>query len=234
MLIYGRNTVTQALNSKFVVTSITLEENIFKDEKISGILNTAKKANVRIDFVSKSRLSSLVKSHEHQGVIADVQFKETKLNEIDFNQNKKSFIYISEASFEHNIGAIIRTAECLGMGGVILPKNIDITATIAKISTGAVFFIPIIKIPIFQAIKSFREKGFFIYGIERVGKKYFEYDLSLNNLYIIGGEDKSLTDNVRSRCDGILEIPQFGETNSLNMSVAAGIIIGEDLRQKLS
>lgn len=234
LTIYGRNTLIQALNSKHKVTNVYLEENIKEDEKVSTIIDLAKKTGSRIEYVGRIRLQNITNSNEHQGVAAITEFKELKIKELTSENLSKSFIYISEATFEHNIGAIIRSAECLGFGGVLIPKDIEITSTIAKISTGALFYIPVISISIFQAIKTFKEMGFFIFGIERGGRNYFEYDLSSPNLYIIGGEDKSLSENLRSRCDGILEIPQSGATNSLNMSVAAGIIISEDIKQKLS
>jgi len=235
LTIYGRNTVIQALNSKHNISKVILEENIKRDSKIDLLINTAENNGLKLEFLPKNRLSALTKNNEHQGVIAQVDFQEAKLKDLDVEiLQTKSFIYISEATYEQNIGAIIRTAECLGFGGVVIPSDVNITPTVCKISTGAVFFIPIIRIPIFQAIKTFKDLGFYIYGIERDGSKYFERDLSTPNLYIIGGEDKSLSENVRERCDDILEIPQFGETNSLNMSVAAGIIMSEDLKQKLS
>lgn len=234
LTIYGRNTLIQALSSKHQVQSIYLEENIHRDDKVSSILDLANKSGTKIEYVNKGKLQFLTKSNEHQGVAALVDFQEYKLKDLSDEDLQKSFIYISEATFEHNIGAIIRTAEVLGFGGVIIPKDISITPIIAKISTGAVFFIPVLSIPIFQAIKSFRDLGFFVYGIERDGERYSSTNLTSSNLYIIGGEDKSLTQNIRERCDEIIEIPQFGETNSLNMSVAAGIIMSEDIRQKLS
>lgn len=230
MIVYGRNTVTEALKSKFTVTSLYIEDRIRVDEKIQEILSLAKKSGVKIINSPNGRIKQLAKSDEHQGVACDVDYIETKISEVDWSLDQ-GFIYISEATFEQNIGAIIRTAECAGFGGVVIPNKFNINSTIAKISTGALFHIPVISFPIYQAISQFKKEGFKIYGIERGGNNYFEEQLSSRSLFIIGGEDKSLTEGIREECDAILEIPQFGKINSLNMSAASSIIIYEYVRQ---
>lgn len=230
MIVYGRNTVIEAIKSLYPVDTLFVEENIKHDEKIANILRLAKQSNIDIQFFPNKSLSKITRSEEHQGIACDIEYKESKFNEIDW-ENDMGFIYISEATFEQNIGAIIRTAECAGFGGVIIPNKVEITPTIAKISTGALFHIPVISYPIYQAIKDFKKEGYAIYGIERDGKSYFEEEISSRALFIIGGEDKSLSDGVREECDAILEIPQFGKINSLNMSNASSIVIYEYVRQ---
>ena len=234
MVAYGRNTVFEALKSDFEVKDIYFQEQIHQDEKISQIMKLARERDIKPQFVSQKQLSKIAKSDEHQGVICSIQFHDYKLREILNRDNLNSFVYISEATFEHNIGAIIRTAECAGLSGVIIPNNINITSTVAKISTGALFHIPIIQMSIFQTIKELQKNGFNIVGIERNGTKFTEVTLPKNNLFIIGGEDKSLSDQVRNESDIIIEIPQFGKVNSLNMSVATGVIIFEYVRQNYS
>lgn len=230
MVVYGRNTVTEALKSKFPVFSLYLEENIHEDEKIREILKLAKKAGCNINYTAGRNLQKLTRSTEHQGVACEIEYIESKFNDIDWDMDR-GYIFISEATFEQNIGAIIRTAECAGLGGVLVPNKVEITATIAKISTGALFHIPVISYSIYQAISKFKKEGFKIYGIERGGNNYFEEELSSRSLFIIGGEDKSLSEGIRAECDSILEIPQFGEINSLNMSNASSIIMYEYVRQ---
>jgi len=235
MITYGRNTVIEALKSNFKVTEVYIEETIRSDDKISKLLDLASEKNSKLINISHKKLSKLIGNDEHQGVACKVDFFEYKLKDIlekNVGENN-SMIYISEATYEHNIGAIIRTAECAGLMAVILPQSLNITPTIAKISTGALFHIPIIRQSIFQTIKEVKKYQYYITGIERNGVLLNKANISNNNLFIIGGEDKSLTKPVSDLCDQIIEIPQFGLVNSLNMSVAAGIIIYEYVRQKL-
>lgn len=233
MYIYGRNVLIEALKSSFSIQQIDLESNIKQEGKIQEIINLAKKQNIKVEFVDKRQLSYRADSQEHQGVGAYIDFKLHNLKDILSKEENlhKSYIYISEATYEHNVGAIIRTAECAGLGGVIIPNDVKITPTVIKISAGAAFHIPIVNLAIYQAIKEFKDKSFDIIGIERDGDSLFNSRINQPALLIIGGEDKSLTDNIRERCNKIIEIPQVGKVNSLNMSVAAGIIIYEHLRQ---
>jgi 23S rRNA (guanosine2251-2'-O)-methyltransferase len=238
MIVYGRNTVLEALKSNYDVLELYLQEFIPFDEKIKEINKHASKRKVEIKRTTHKALTKLVGEDEHQGIAAKINYHDANLYDVLSNLNSntksKSFIYISDATYDHNIGAIIRSAECAGLAGVIVPTKINITSKIAKISTGALLHIPIIKLSIFQAIKSLHKEGYKICGIERDGNSYFNADLNQDCLFIIGGEDRSLTENIRTECDEILEIPQFGKINSLNMSVASSIVIFEHIRQILS
>ncbi len=230
MLAYGRNTVLEALRSKFNVDTLFLEEGIDDSEKISLIKNLAKKDKVAVKFISRKELAKMTENREHQGVACYVDYEYTQMSDELFYE-EKPYVFIYDSTFEQNVGAIIRSVECSGFGGVIVPKEVKITPTVAKISTGAVFHTNVIQGSIFQTIKYFKDRGYFIYGIERGGDVYSHKVLNKNGLYIIGGEDKSLSQEVIEKCDEILTIPQFGLVNSLNMSVAASIIMFEVVRQ---
>lgn len=233
MIIYGRNTVIEALNSSHTSEELFLQENIKEDNKISSILKLARTAEVPIKFITPKELRKLTNSDEHQGVALKINFKESHLKDI-LPEAQKAFIYISDATYEHNVGAIIRTAECAGFEGVIIPSDIKITPIIAKISTGAVFNIPIIRNSVFNTIKAFKDNGYYVCGIERGGKQLFESSAPINTLFIIGSEDKGLTEPVAKQCDDLVEIPQFGQVNSLNMSVASAVVIYNYLRDNTS
>lgn len=209
-----------------------IESSIGIDEKVQEIVELAQQRKIKIDKSSPKKIQLFAKSGEHQGVACEVIFRTKNTNDINWDEDK-AYIYISESHYEHNIGAITRTAECAGFGGVIFPKNISVNSLIAKISTGAIFHIPIYSGPIYQTIKEFKNKGFSIYGIERGGKRYFDVELDKRSLFIIGGEDKSLSEGVSKECNEILEIPQFGKINSLNMSNASSIVIYEYVRQNI-
>lgn len=232
MIFYGRNIVLEAIRSKHKCLGLFVQEGINDNEKIDSIISEAKAKNIKVEFIPRKEISKITDSEEHQGVAVSVEFHYENLKNLTNDTDKKpSFIYISTATFEHNIGAISRSAEVAGMAGVIIPQNANITPTVAKTSAGAIFHIPIIRLSIFNAIKTLKDSGFYVFGIERDGRVYHSVDLSENTLFIIGGEDKSLSDSVRSKCDEILEIPQHGKVNSLNMSVATSIVLFERNRQ---
>lgn len=233
MIIYGRNAVLEALKSDFRSNGLYLQDGISHDDKLSEILEYAKSQKINIINLNSRELANKLDTTDSQGVGLDINFQTQNLKQIlSKDENlEKSFIYITESSFQHNIGAIIRTAECAGLGGVILPPKMDITPMVVKVSTGAIFHIPIIKESIFNCIKEFEDNGYFIFGIERGGKSYCSVNLASPSLFIIGGEDKSVSDPVRKKCTEILEIPQFGRVNSLNMSVATSIVLYEQRRQ---
>ncbi len=230
MIIYGRNTIIEALNSSHNCEELFLQSDIHLDSKIETIKSLAQKQDIAIRTLSSKELKKLANSEETQGVALKVTFRENSLRDI-LPSAKNAFIYISDATYEHNVGAIIRTAECAGFAGVIIPSDIKITPIIAKISTGAVFNIPIIRNPIFNTIKTFKDNGYFVFGIERGGSNIFETTTPLTSLFIIGSEDKGLSAPVIEKCDGLLEIPQFGKVNSLNMSVASAIVMYNYLRE---
>jgi 23S rRNA (guanosine2251-2'-O)-methyltransferase len=235
MIFYGRNSVDEALNSTLHnPRQVYLQEDINENAKIQRILIEAQDKKIPIKKLPRTEITRLCKSDDHQGVAIDLEFKESNLK--DLLQSSKpgsiKLIYIYSATYEHNIGAISRSAEVAGLSGVVVPKTASITPTVAKTSAGAIFHIPIIKLPIFNAIKLCKSFGLQVIGIERDGENYYTADLTGDTLFIIGGEDKGLPDQIREKCDQIVEIPQFGKVNSLNMSVAASIIFFEKNRQE--
>ncbi len=232
MIIYSRNTVLEALRSKVTINDIYLERDINVDKKIDSIIELSKKREITVKYIDKHDLFNKSPTKDHQGVIADISFHYTNLKDVlDYD---KSLIYISEATYEHNVGAIIRTAECAGLGGVILPKGVEITPLIARVSTGAIFHIPILSYSIYQAIKQLKDNAFELVAIERGGENIYKSNISGKLLLIIGSEDKGVSGNLLNHCDKTISIPQYGDINSLNMSVAAGISIYEHIRQKLN
>lgn len=232
MIFYGRNVAQEALRSSlFRSSQLILQKDINQDSKISELIQSAKQSSTPIKYIDRSEISKLTHSDEHQGVAVDVEYSLRKLSKLAVQDKTNAYIYISTATYEHNIGAITRTAEVAGFQGVIIPKNVSITPTIARTSAGAIFHIPIYSESIFNAIKKFEQESFYIFGIERGGQHYFDVDLTENSLFIIGGEDKSLSESVSKKCDNILTIPQEGSVNSLNMSVATAIVMFDRVRQ---
>ncbi len=236
MIIFGKNTVLEALRSDFNSEEVFVDNTSDKSNKIPEIIAIAKTKNVKVTFLGNRQLSKIAGTEDHQSVALKVDYKPyPSLKKFsDSNLIEGSFIYIYDSQLTHNIGAITRSAECAGLKGVILPHKIDITPANAKTSVGSIFNIPIINESIFETIKTFKHNGYKIFAIERGGENYFDQDISGDCLFIIGGEDKSLGNNILERCDAVLTIPQFGKVNSLNMSVAASIIMYEHVRQRLT
>lgn len=236
MVFSGRNSLVEALNSDLhSVEKVYISQGSNLDEKLQKIVHLCDQYGIKPQWISRKEIEKISKTEDTQGVAFELDFKFFKLGK-DLTENSfndDSYIYIYTATYEHNVGAICRSAETAGFKGVIIPKNIDITNTIARTSVGSIFNIKIYRESIFQSIKEFKDVGSEIFAIERGGKNYFDVNLSNGGLFIIGGEDKSIGENIKERCDHILEIPQKGKVNSLNMSVAASIIMFEGLKQKI-
>lgn len=224
MIVPGRNPVIELLRSKFPISNLQLQEEINADAKIQEIYHLASQRGITPQFVNRKVLTKLAGSEDHQGVIAETNFY---LGPVTSKELEKggSYIYIREAQYEQNAAAIIRTAEVAGMAGVILPPDLRLSPTMVRISMGAVFHIPLYQHSLFPTIKQFNEFGMPVYGIERGGENIFTADLDKDSLLIIGGEDHALSTEVLERCDKTLSIPQAGKINSLNMSVAAAVVI---------
>lgn len=228
MKIEGRNPVIESLRSNKTINKVYIQNNINIDEKIREIINTSKNKNIELSWVNKGVLDKLSETKSHQGVIADVEYNlNLRLEDLISFDRTIRFIYIRDAHHTHNIGAIIRTAECAGYDAVILPPKIKITPDIIRASMGATEHIPILHYSLFQLIKDLKKQNFSIFAIERSdkAKDYSKLIYDESFLLIIGGEDKSLTPEIFERCDNTLMIPMYGKVNSLNMSVAAAIVI---------
>lgn len=226
MLIYGKNVVLELLNSnKHICKKIILEDGHIIDEKISTIINLAKSKNIKIENKDNRSIEKQLNGGNAQGILAEVEYKFEKLPEL-YNSNKP-IILIPESDYEQNIGAIIRTAEVLGFGGAIINKHTELTTVVAKASAGAIFHIPIFSGSIFEAIKEFKKVGYNIVGIERGGSDVNDIKKYNNTLLVIGSENTGISPTLAKNIDTFVTIKQHGKINSLNMSVAAGIIMNE-------
>lgn len=236
MIFYGRNVVYEALRSSHPIKGLMVDSSLRNDQnqKIIEILHKAGEKNIPVSYIPRKQLEKNSGSDDTQGIAVDLvlsQFNLKKDLKNHSSERKRRYMYISTSTFEHNVGAIIRTAESAGMSGVIVPRDLDLSSIVAKTSAGAIFNIKIYKESIYNTIKLFKLENIEIYGIERGGELYTSKDLNKDSLFIIGGEDKSLSGNLIGKIDGVLSIPQFGKVNSLNMSVAAAVVMFEQVRQ---
>jgi 23S rRNA (guanosine2251-2'-O)-methyltransferase len=176
----------------------------------------------------------------HQGVAASVS--EIAYTEIEDmlalaeSRNEKPFLIICDSVNDpHNLGAIIRTAECAGAHGVIIPKrrSVSVNQTVAKASAGAVFHIPIARVPnLNSTVKLLKERNIWVWALEADGTPYYESDFNCGCAFVVGGEDSGISRLLRDSSDFVLSIPMFGSINSLNVSNAAAIVLFEAAKQR--
>ena len=232
----GRNPTIELLRSSVECKSIYLEQGINKDPKIKEIEHLAQRRDVNVTFLKTREIRRKAgKGIVHQGVLAEAEsFSPTlNLNKLQAERlGNQMYVHIREALYEHNAAAIIRTAECLGVSGVILPPKLRITPNLSRVAMGANFHIPIAKESLFNTIKLFKQAGYQTMAIEISGNKQIsEIDYSIPTLFIVGGEDRSISEAIIEDTDHLAVIKQFGRVNSLNMSVAASLVMYERGRQ---
>ena len=231
MLVYGRNVAEEFLKKNEKVRKVYLQTG-FHDENLIFLIEKFKIPTV---FREKKELDQLTKG-VHQGIILDVvDFSYADYH--DFTNDDNSFIIILDHLEDpHNLGAIIRTSEAAGVSGIIIPKDrgVSINATVIKTSTGAIDNIPISMVTnLSNTISDLKKNGFWIVGTDMVNSTdYREIDYSGKIALVIGNEGSGMSRMVRESCDFIARIPMYGKVNSLNASVAAGIMIYEVVRQK--
>jgi 23S rRNA (guanosine2251-2'-O)-methyltransferase len=240
MQIEGRNPVLEALNAKSPIKKILLNQEADRDSKILQIIEMAGEQHIELKYKSKRFLDKIASTKIHQGVIAfredrsDISLEEI-IGKLETTNTQPFFIFIREAQNEYNVGSIIRSAEIVGAQAVILPPKTLLSPQMVRASMGASEYLEIINVNLFQAIKTCQENNIKVIGIEVTGEKYYyEADLKGPVMFIIGGEDRSLSEEIKNKCDFFVKIPMQGKVNSLNMSIAASIVMFEKLKQQLN
>jgi len=237
--IEGRNPVYELLNSKNPVSVIYMQNDVALTDKIKQIVSLAKTKGIRLKKIGRHKLDKLSRTKNHQGVIARVKREFLSLNEIldklDDEGTTPFLVMISEVLYQQNLGAIIRTAECAGCNGVIIPKKTLVNEEAARASMGAVEHVQIIKENLFNAIKILQKRGTPVVGLEAEGQRtLYETDLTGPITIVIGGEHSGIGRSLQAKCDLVLKIPLFGKINSLNMSNATAIALFEKVRQEIA
>jgi len=238
-IIIGRKPVLEALNSNEEVEQVYIlfgqQGNI-----INAIRVAAKKRGIKCNQIPLERFRTYAPSQNAQGVIALKQdFKFSSLDEILSESKKTSLpliLILDEIQDPHNVGAILRSAECCGVNGIILTKHnsATITSTVTKTSAGATEHLKICQVNnLSQTIDELKEKGFWIVGSSlENAKNYTEVDYNIPIALIVGNEEKGIRKLTASKCDFLVKIPMTGKIQSLNVSVATGILLFEILRQR--
>ncbi len=231
-IIVGRNPVSEALRSSRTIDRVLVARGE-RSGAVVGIIARAKKQDIPVKEVDPKKLDFLAKGMNHQGIIAFAAVKEYSGVEdilaLAEERGEKPFIIVlDEIEDPHNLGAIIRTAECAGAHGVIIPKRRSATLSYAvgKASAGAVEYVPVARVTnIAQTLERLKKDGVWIYGADMDGVSYCDCDFSGACALVIGNEGKGIGRLVREKCDQLVSLPMKGRINSLNASVAAGVLM---------
>ncbi|MBQ7705868.1 MAG: 23S rRNA (guanosine(2251)-2'-O)-methyltransferase RlmB [Selenomonadaceae bacterium] len=235
--VIGRNAVTETLKAGRSVNKI-LVANGSNNQKIIALANDLK---IIVEFVERSKLDKICGGKNHQGVIAQVaaiQYSTIEeILEIAASKNEPPFIILlDELEDPHNFGAILRTADAVGVHGVIIPKrrSVSLNSTVAKTSAGAMEYVKVAQVTnIAQTLKILREENLKIVGGDMEGENIFGgADLSGGIVLVIGNEGKGIRRLTRENCDLLLKIPMCGKINSLNASVAGAVLMYEIFKQR--
>lgn len=241
-LIIGRNAVIEALKSDRTIECVYVSKGDLEGS-IKVALGLAKDKGVVIKEADRRKLDTMCDGLNHQGIVARVTpFKYCEVNDILEDAKRKEqqpfIVILDEIEDPHNLGSIIRTAELCGVHGIIIPKrrNVGVTSTVYKCSAGAIEHMKIAKVTnINSTIDMLKEQGIWIYGADIDGKDYsYNTDFSGPCALIIGSEGKGISNLTLKKCDLLVKIPMIGKINSLNASVAGGIMMYEVLKGRLT
>ena len=238
--IEGRNAVLEAFRSGKTIDKLFVLDGCH-DGPVNTITREARKGDTIINYVSKERLDAMSKTGKHQGVMAYAaaySYAEVSdILDVAREKNEPPFIFILDGIEDpHNLGAIIRTANLAGAHGVIIPKRhaVGLTATVARTSAGALNYTPVAKVTNISAtIEELKKEGLWFVCADMGGETMYNLDLKGPIGIVIGNEGDGVSRLVKEKCDFIASIPMKGDIDSLNASVAAGVLAYEIVRQRL-
>lgn len=238
--IEGRNAVLEAYRSGKTIDKLFVLDGC-QDGPVKSITREARKHDSIINYVSKERLDQLSETGKHQGVIAvsaAYSYAEVEdILQIARDKGEAPFVFILDGIEDpHNLGAIIRTANLAGAHGVIIPKRraVGLTPTVAKTSAGAINYTPVAKVTnISNTIKELKDQGMWFVCADMGGTEMYDLNLTGSIGLVIGNEGDGVSKLVKENCDMVASIPMKGDIDSLNASVAAGVLAYEIVRQRL-
>ncbi len=239
--IIGINPVTEALRSGRPIQRLLVAEQRKMDRDVQAILRLAKSNGVEVRMTTRDALNREVPQAAHQGVVAFASAREyAELDDILQLPAQKGqtplFLVLDGVEDPRNLGAILRTAEAAGVHGVIIPERraVGLTETVAKAAAGALEYVPVVKVVnITNTIEELKKAGVWVVGAEAGGESaYWDADFVRPTALVLGGEGKGVRKLVKEHCDYLVSLPLMGNINSLNVSVAAGALLYEVLRQR--
>ena len=232
MLVYGRNTVNEILDGNTKIFKVFLDNN-FDDEIL---LNKINKKNLKKFHIDKNKLDKMCNNSANQGIALDIEeYKYYSIEDLEKDDSSNFVVMLDSLEDPHNFGAIIRTCECAGVNYIIIPKkrSVSVNSTVYKTASGALSHMKIVEVVnLSNTIRKLKDLGYWVYGAEANGKDYRQVDFKGKTCLVIGSEGHGLKQIVTSSCDEIVSLPMKGKINSLNASVAAGILIYEIMKYK--
>lgn len=241
-IIYGRNPVIEALEANHTMDKILIQEGL-RHSQIGYIRNLAKEKGIVYRFTDKRKLDRMVDGENHQGVVALAAARAYATVEdilkLAKDRGEAPFVVIADGITDpHNLGSIIRTANAAGAHGVIIPKDrsVSLNSVVAKVSAGAVEHTPVARVTnLVQTIDRLKKKGLWFTGTSLEADQYC-YDCDLKGAIgiVIGSEGEGMSRLVAEHCDFLVKIPMLGQAESLNASVATGVLLYEAVRQRLA
>ena len=225
MYVYGKNVVNDVIKNHKKINKAYL----YKNSKEFDLINYLTKNNIKTKFLEKYEMDKIVEGL-HQGIILDIDdYEYVDIDELT-NLENPLLVILDHLEDPHNLGAIIRTCEAAGVDGIIIPKDrsVEVNGTVYKTSVGTVESVKIARVTnIVNTMNDLKKQGFWITGTDMEGTNYKDIDYKGKCAIVIGNEGKGMSKRVLENCDFIATIPMYGKTNSLNASVASGIIIYE-------
>ncbi len=230
-VVAGRNPVVEVLSGERDVERIFIADG--SEGSVSKIVALAREQGVIVDFVPKEKIDAMAPGVKHQGVVAKVsEYKYAEMEEVfaraEASGEDPFIIILDEISDPHNLGAIIRTAECAGAHGVVIPKRraASLTQTVALSAAGAIENMPVVQVTnLARTIEELQAKGIWVGAADLDGETYYEANLTGPIAIVIGNEGKGVGRLVKEKCDFVLSIPMYGKINSLNASNAAAVLM---------
>ena len=229
-IVYGKNSFIEALNSNRIIKAYVLRD--------SNFIKDLKDKKVDFEIVNKNKLDELSRNGNHQGCLAKT--KEYKLSSVEKMLKKENglIVMLDGLKDPHNLGAIIRTCECAGVDGIIYKKHnsVHINETVAKVACGALEYVKVAEVNnLVSTIEELKKNGYWVVGTDGNAKNYYdELDYKMNVVLVIGSEGEGISRLVKENCDFVVKLPMFGIINSLNASVASGIMIYNVLDKRKS
>lgn len=233
MIIQGKNAVYEAIKGGTTIERLCVQKGT---GGLDRVVDAAKKANIKVVFSEKQYMAKLSPDGRHQGVLAvATDFKYADTEDILSAPSPRLVLVLDGIEDPHNLGAVVRVADCAGASGVIIPKYraSGVTDTVVKVSAGASAHVKIAKVTnVNEAIRRLKDEGFTAVAADMDGKPMYDCDMRGDLAVVIGSEGHGVHALTKKLCDGTVSIPQFGQVNSLNASVAAGIVVYEAVRQR--
>jgi 23S rRNA (guanosine2251-2'-O)-methyltransferase len=227
-ILSGIHPVAEALRSRHPLDRVLVAQGA-GGPRLQEIIDLARRAEVPVRFEPRAALDRLAGTSAHQGVVAMGAVR--KYTELDAVLGAELLVVLDGVEDPHNLGAIVRTAHAAGAGAVIIPERraASLTDVVAKAAAGALEHLPVVRVTnVNRALESMKERGYWIYGLDERGEEvYDQVKFADPTAIVLGGEGKGLHEQVRKHCDLLLRIPMAGKISSLNVSVAAGVVLFE-------